>query len=57
MSNDSFKVLNTEYKGCKQCSNLRLVTFGNTIIEGCACGMPNPPFCVLYKKELEKDED
>lgn len=42
MSNDSFKVLKTEYKGCKQCSNLRLVTFGNTIIEGCACGMPNP---------------
>ena len=57
MSSDSFKVLNTEYKGCKQCSNLRLVTFGNTIIEGCACGMPNPPFCVLYKKELEKDEN
>lgn len=57
MSDDNFKVVNWQYKGCKNCSNLRLITFGNTIIEGCACSMPNPPMCVLYKKELEKEYD
>lgn len=54
---DSIKPVEWKYKGCKNCSNLRIITFGNNIIEGCACGLPNPPFCVLYKKELEKDEN
>lgn len=57
MSNDSFKVINVHYEGCKNCSNLRIITFGNTIIECCACNMPNPQMCVLYKTENKKDED
>lgn len=53
---DSFKPIDWKFKGCKECNNLRLVTFGNYIIEGCACNMPFPPMCVLYKKELDKDD-
>lgn len=56
MNDDNFKVVNWQYKGCKNCNNLRLITFHNTIIEGCACSMPNPTMCVLYNKELEKED-
>lgn len=56
MSDDSFKVINVQYEGCKNCSNLRIVTFGNTIIECCSCNIPNPPMCVLYKTENKKEK-